>query len=98
DAAEAYVCDMIRPLKLLVGDEYRHIEERVERAVAERFGLMFPWPDAVIRADRQTCACELAAFWPQIFTSPLAAAIHSPLSPERAEQQFLEMFVSLQGA
>lgn len=52
DAAEAYLGDMIRPLKHGdVGEVYRVAEERVEAAVAERFGLEHPWPAAVKEAD-----------------------------------------------
>lgn len=39
DAAEAYVGDMISPLKALVGDPYRQVEERVQAAILERFRM-----------------------------------------------------------
>ena len=52
DASEAYMCDMPSPLKKLCPD-YKVIEARVSKAIAERFGLMFPWPDNVIQADHE---------------------------------------------
>ena len=42
DAAEAYCGDMTRPLKALL-PEYKMIEKRVLRVIAEKFGL--PWPE-----------------------------------------------------
>lgn len=50
DAAEAYVGDVIRPIKRAL-TEYGPIERRVEQAIAERFGLRFPWPASVKVAD-----------------------------------------------
>jgi hypothetical protein len=57
DAAEAYIGDVTRPLKALL-PEYRAIEERIERAIAERFGLIWPWPEPVRLADTAMLALE----------------------------------------
>lgn len=52
DAAEAYLGDMIRPLKHgALGDGYRVVEGRLEAEIAKRYGLPWPWPDAVGAAD-----------------------------------------------
>jgi hypothetical protein len=57
DAAEAYLVDLPRPVKhSVVG--YDAAEERVLEAVAERFGLSLPMPDAVRIADNQALATE----------------------------------------
>lgn len=50
DAAEAYIGDCIQPLKRELPSFYE-VEERIERALAERFGMPFPFPEAVKRAD-----------------------------------------------
>ena len=50
DATEAYVGDMVRPLKLNM-PEYRAVEDRVEFAIAERFGLPLPMPTRVKEVD-----------------------------------------------
>lgn len=39
DAHEAYLGDVIRPLKKMLGDTWRDIEHRVDRAIAERFDI-----------------------------------------------------------
>lgn len=50
DAAEAYVGDLIRPLKLQL-PEYKKVEDFVELAIAQRFELPFPFPASVKTAD-----------------------------------------------
>lgn len=62
DAAEAYIGDLIRPLKRLpiFGDIYLKIEGPIEKAVAERFKLTYPWPDEVKRADELVVGAEVA--------------------------------------
>jgi hypothetical protein len=52
DAGEAYLGDMIRPLKHGdMGASYRVVEERVDAAIAEQFNLPHPLPDEVLAAD-----------------------------------------------
>lgn len=50
DASEAYLADVARPVKRALPD-FLSAEERLERVLAERFGLPHPMPDAVKRAD-----------------------------------------------
>lgn len=98
DAAEAYLGDVSRPLKALV-PEYRALEARLEHAIAVRFGLRFPWPDAVKEADarvliterrdllRNTKETEWGGSWPE----PLVTTI-VPWTPEASKEQFLRRF------
>lgn len=52
DAAEAYLGDMIRPLKHgALGEGYLVVEARLEAEIAKRFGLTYPWHRAVGLAD-----------------------------------------------
>lgn len=60
DAAEAFIGDMVKPLKMMLGD-YQAVEERVEAAVAEAFGLDGPMPEAVKAADRAMLRVEQQA-------------------------------------
>lgn len=41
DAAEAYLGDVVKPLKVVLGDAYRELERGFERAIGERFGVDF---------------------------------------------------------
>ncbi len=55
DAAEAYIGDLVKPLK--VSEElsaFVDVEARLERVIAFHFGLTYPMPDAVHVADRIT--------------------------------------------
>lgn len=62
DAAEAYIGDLIRPLKYLpiFGDLYLKIERGIELVVAERFELVYPWPAEVKKADEYVVGIEVA--------------------------------------
>lgn len=39
DAAEAYLGDVIKPLKIILGDNYKQLEDRFMEAVIEKFSL-----------------------------------------------------------
>lgn len=52
DAAEAYIGDLPRPLKRHPAFAfYVDAEDRICRALAERFDLIYPWPQEVKEAD-----------------------------------------------
>jgi hypothetical protein len=93
DAAEAYIGDMIRPLKQQI-PHYRSIEERVARAVAKRFELPWPIPTSVHLADNIVLATEkrdLMAPPPkswQLLPPPLDRII-IPAGPVEAEVAFM---------
>lgn len=57
DASEAYLGDVATPLKNLLPD-YRALEERVQRAIARKFGLVWPMPPEVKVADVQALLAE----------------------------------------
>ena len=60
DAAEAYLVDLPRPLKhhSRLGVEYRRIEERVMRAICERFRLPFNEPPGLKEVERRLLRTE----------------------------------------
>jgi hypothetical protein len=65
DASEAYLGDIVRPLKSLV-TSYHSIEIRFDECIATRFGLTWT-QDAVLavkRADNLALRSELEAFFP----------------------------------
>ncbi len=65
DATEAYVGDVVKPLKVLLSD-YAAIEQRFEDAVSQAFGVDFNvWSDVVKRFDRAMLKAEKTAMWPE---------------------------------
>jgi hypothetical protein len=57
DASEAYLGDVSRPLKSMLPD-YKLLEEMVQRAVADKFGLTLPIPPEVKAADNVALMAE----------------------------------------
>jgi hypothetical protein len=57
DAAEAYCKDLTWSVKSLL-PEYKIIETPIEKAIAERFGLQFPYPSEIKEADNRMLATE----------------------------------------
>jgi uncharacterized protein len=99
DAGEAYTTDLPRPVKAHLPD-FRTIEDRVLKVVAEHFNLPWPVPEAVFDADTKLLATEardLMAPAPEpwnLGVEPLAEKI-IPLPPSEAEQLFLDEFARL---
>lgn len=98
DATEAYVGDMIRPLKVGL-PEYKAVEEMVWRAICARFGMCPDMHWLVKRADNILLMTErrdlLRSTGPKWDGSdeypPLPQKI-VPWSPDWAEDQFLQRF------
>jgi len=51
DASETWTGDMPGPLKKLVREAYKPVERKIERAVADAYGLPYPWPPLIKMAD-----------------------------------------------
>jgi len=100
DAAEAYVNDLARPLKhdpLLAG--YREAEDRVLRAIADRFDLTWPMPEAVHEVDVKLSSNERADLFPgqeevRGRGLPNLGRVRG-LAPAEAEAEFLKRFKQL---
>lgn len=58
DAAEAYVGDIVNPLKRVLGPLVRLVEEPIEQVIAEKYGLRYPFPASVREADLRMCVAE----------------------------------------
>jgi 5'-deoxynucleotidase YfbR-like HD superfamily hydrolase len=110
DASEFVTHDLITPLKAVVGDVFREVEDRLMVAVHIRFGLPARLPDEgralIKRADRiagATEAVQLAGFQPGevsrllgIPEKPRGELTLTPLPSRAAERQFLDTFQALQ--
>ena len=102
DASEAYLSDMIRPLKRFM-PEYREAEDRVQWAIYERYGLDPDMePHEVKQFDNRILMDERAQVMRHTTdqwhfggeTEPLGVTLQF-WSPERAEDEFLAMFQML---
>jgi hypothetical protein len=102
DAAEAFICDMPKPLKELL-PEYKLIEKRVERAIAARFGLRIPMPPEIKLADVQMLRAEQVQLmrnddaWHWTFDVPEPDVTVSALPPDQAKAMFLDRAVQISG-
>jgi len=95
DAAEAYISDVPRPVKaLLPGLDV--IEERILRAVAGRFGLVWPIPAGVWRVDDALLAAEAAQLMGRVegwsFREEPAAVKIRAMEPVLARLAFSERY------
>lgn len=98
DASEAYLVDVPRPLKRSGKFQaYLDFEDKMQKAICERFGLSEEEPESVKRADKILLATEardlmspLHHDWRQP-VQPLPFTIVS-WSPEKAKEEFLQRF------
>jgi hypothetical protein len=102
DAAEAYMGDVPRPIKLGLQD-YNAVMALVETAVAERFGLKYPWPDEIHEADMRMVLTEAAAFkrdttgWGLDY-APYNDVVVAEMKPLDVRGLFIERFLELGSA
>lgn len=101
DASEAYLGDVVQPLKDLL-PEYQSIETNFCEVLGARFGVNLQHNDAIRHADLVVLATERrdlmpmdTADWSSIAgITPMSRSI-KPKSPEAASAQFMEMFFML---
>ena len=103
DAAEAFTGDVNKPLKDLLGDRFKHIEENVECAIAGRFGLEFPFPPEIKQADLVAFSTEVRDVAPssnryphEVSYDPLPDPIYA-WGPHTARREWMNRFVELGG-
>ena len=100
DASEAYLADLPRPVKAGL-PEYKAIEARVERVIAEKLGLPFPMAPEVKAADQALLKHEVFSFFGaeryfedigEEYTG--AGVALAGMSPGYAERRFLDLYAS----
>lgn len=96
DATEAYVGDLVSPVKALLPD-FEIIESRIHWAIAQKFGLEYPMPKIIKQIDRRLLATEIRDLitkdlksWNIKEDEPFDFPI-IPWPPEVTEARFLEM-------
>ncbi len=102
DATEAYVGDVSRPLKRLL-PEYKAIESRIAKAIAERYLVTDPLPELVKVADNVSLLWErrdLMALPPDAWAEEnvldlVPAEVLVPWDSRTAEHMFLGTFERL---
>lgn len=103
DAAEAYLGDMVKPLKNLF-PEFSAIEDQVMRIIGERFQIdLANLHPSIKEADRIALATEKRDLMPHS-TEPWSILdgiqplpqIIAPLTPNEAKSAFLKAFAELQ--
>lgn len=97
DASEAYLNDVIRPIKRHLTN-YETIEAELERAIAARFSLQWPMPkevkrldNAIITDEREQSMATPPVPWKHAIEPALGVQLHF-WSPEKAEFEFLAAF------
>ena len=103
DAAEAYVGDLVGPLKQLIPD-FKAIEHRVEAAIFDRFGISYPLDPSVKHADlcllhteQRDLTAGAGDSWNGLDAYPAMDGIIVPLSPWDALQLWLHEWHSILG-
>lgn len=103
DAPEAYLTDVNKPLKALLGESYARLERIAEEAIAYRFGLDPKMPDSVKKADlvlmmtekRDLFAAESQHRWEGYdHIVPLSSTLE-PWTSAVAKEKFLARFWEL---
>jgi 5'-deoxynucleotidase YfbR-like HD superfamily hydrolase len=101
DAAEAYVGDVVQPLKVLLPD-YQAIENRFAQAIGLRFNVDLDHHPEVKQADLIALATEKRDLLPrEKCTWDLLKGIKPldrltlPMSPEQSEDTFMRVFMEL---
>jgi 5'-deoxynucleotidase YfbR-like HD superfamily hydrolase len=113
DAPEYVIGDMISPFKAALGEVYREVEARLERAILQRFSLN-PEPAPALRrmtkqADRISAYFEATLYAgfdadeaARLFGTPdidpqRLENLLGPMPPERAQTLFLKRFHAFDG-
>lgn len=104
DSAEAYVGDVVQPLKLLL-PEYQAIEHRFARAIGIRLGVNLEHDEEVKQADLVALATEKRDLlprercqWEVLEGIKPINRLTLPMNPEQAMESFLNTFFALREA
>lgn len=88
DASEAYLLDFPRPVKKQVRG-YEALEDEMERTIAAKFGLHYPYPDEIKEADKE----ELEIEWRVLMINK--RTLTGEMRPTEAYIEFLTAYNNL---
>lgn len=101
DATEAYIGDMVRPLKQVM-PQYRQVEATIWQAICDRFNLEPILPECVVHADLVLLATERRDLmpdhpgeWDCLKGIPAMPEHITPLSAQEASLQFFRRLMDL---
>lgn len=102
DASESVMSDMVRPLKNIM-PEYKAMEERIERRIAEIYGIPFPYPPQVKVADLRMYSTERLVLFANTYNKDGVHPENEPYDhveikgwhPETGKHMFLTRFYEL---
>jgi len=101
DATEAYLGDVVSPLKKLLPD-YRKIEQGVMSAICNKFEITFPRPGIIKKADMAVMAAEMhqVCKWPDLplkqgLPEPPKGMVIKKMNWRQVKETFLERFKEL---
>jgi uncharacterized protein len=98
DASEAYLVDMPRPIKRYM-PMYRDAEDLLQKVIADKFGLPWPFPPSVHEADNRIFLSETRDLMGGIYSWPGAPKPYKEpvmgLNPVRAKKLFLDRYKEL---
>ncbi len=102
DGSETYVADLARPVKHAagLGEAYRAVEDDVQRVVAARFGIKFPFVEDVHLIDNAMLAAEQRDLMPRFRHIDTPLIYPDPIlkmDPEDVEGEFLNLYEELFG-
>lgn len=102
DAAEAYLGDMVKPLKDLL-PQFQTMESQLVVRIFREFNLAPELPECVKYADRVLLGTEQRDImrnsddWGAATELPLFELVIKPWTPERARTMFLERYYEITG-
>lgn len=101
DASEAFVGDVSSPLKRILGSAYTDIEDAIQKEIAVRYSLIYPFPKEIHAADKRVYWSERVEIAPgkdRLWHQDLRASRKvTPLgwSPVVAQERFLAKYYEL---
>lgn len=93
DSAEAYFGDVPSPLKNLVKDVVKPIEDAIEKIIFEHFGLSYPMNPLVKKVDINICKYELTF---AVYNDEPEKNVFDFWSPEDSYYKFFAMYNRLE--